>query len=282
MDAETKARYEAWKWKRIRQRLIIPGIGLLLLIVVILVIRSCSSHDEIPEVDTSDATVTRQPPPVALNYLDFDFTVYDEHAISMVREAELDDYLVLVNKVFRLPADFSPESLTAPQVLSVGGVNNTDRFLRLEATDALENLFAAAWSEAELTLWLSNGYRSYDTQMITHQHFVDLVGREEGEMISARPGHCEHQTGLAASVTAPSVGGYLIQELSATAEGAWLRDNAHRFGFIMRYPEGEESTTGFRYEPWSIRYVGTDVAAYIFENDIVLEQYVLPYTLSRP
>jgi LAS superfamily LD-carboxypeptidase LdcB len=200
----------------------------------------------------------------------------------MIREPELESYLILVNKVFRLPADFRPEELTAPQVLSVGGVNNTDHFMQPVATHALEEMFAAARNEEQLVLWLSSGYRSYETQIITHQHFVDLVGREEGEMISARPGHCEHQTGLAASITASSVGGYLIQELSATPEGTWLRENAHRFGFIIRYPENKEEITGFVYEPWRIRYVGTDVATYLFENEIVLEQYVLPYTLSQP
>jgi len=282
MDAETRERYEEWKKRRIIQRLVMPGVGLFLMLILgILLLRACSGGDEV--IENSSHSVVVRPPALSANYRDFDFTVYETDAIVLLsEEIDQESFIVLVNKVFRLPEDYSPSDLVVPAVLSVGGVNNSDHFLRTEAAVALESMFAAALSEDELTLWLSSGYRSHETQMMTHQHFVDLVGREEGEMISARPGHCEHQTGLAASVTAPSVGGYLIRGFSETVEGAWLRENAHRFGFIIRYPEGRELVTGFLYEPWSLRYVGIPVAAYVFENDLVLEQYVLPYVLSQP
>ena len=284
MDDKTKQRYETWKRKRIRQRIVLP-LAVLLGVVGLSVVwwlggfaQQTPSDDETENAPVAAVTM----PDFEPSYRDFDFTVYASNAIRQVEAADLTSQVILVNKVFQLPEAFSPEEMTVPQVLTVGGVNNTTRFLQPEASVALEAMFAAALQEDELTLWLSTGYLSYEMQVLVHQHFVELVGREEGEMISARPGHCEHQTGLAVSVTAASVGGYLIRELSETPEGAWLREHAHRFGFIMRYPDGKEALTGFLYEPWSLRYVGVEAATYIVENDLVLEQYVLPYTLSRP
>lgn len=285
MDAETRARYEAWMRRKIFRRLMIPGALLLaLLIVLILGLRSCGNNDEgvqeppySDETDTggdapSDQPVVRTQP----TYQDFDFSTYNEDAIVEVDEAWLNAYEVLVNKVFRLPEAFSPEDLVVPQVMAVWGHPNETQQMRGAAATALEGMFAVAREDAGLELWVVSGYRSFERQIERHQYFVDTYGREAAENMSARPGHSEHQTGLAMDVSAASVGALLTEDFSNVPEGVWLRENAHYFGFIIRYPYGRKALTGVGYEPWHIRYVGVEAATYIFENEIVLEQYVFP------
>ncbi|EAO56830.1 D-alanyl-D-alanine metallocarboxypeptidase [Bacillus thuringiensis serovar israelensis ATCC 35646] len=91
-------------------------------------------------------------------------------------------------------------------------------------------------------------------------------------MFSAKPGHSEHQTGLVMDVSAKSFDNKLEQEFEQTKEGKWLAKNAHKTGFIIRYPKGKEDVTGYEYEPWHIRYVG-DIATNLFEKGLTLEEY---------
>ena len=151
---------------------------------------------------------------------------------------------------------------------------NTTIHLKEVAAHAVEQMFQAAWDQEGLLLLARSGYRSYQIQAQVHERFVNELGREEAQRISARPGHSEHQTGLALDVTANSVGGQLVEAFSDTPEGTWLRQNAHLFGFIISYPEGREEDTGFVYEPWHIRYVGVKSATTIHENNWILAEYL--------
>lgn len=92
-------------------------------------------------------------------------------------------------------------------------------------------------------------------------------------LYSARPGQSEHQTGLAMDISAPSVQSALTTEVESTPEGQWLRENAHRYGFILRYPAGKEHITGYAYEPWHFRYVGRELAAFLKKKGLTLEEY---------
>lgn len=290
MDAETRARYEAWMWKKIFRRLIVPG-ALLLVVLIALIsgLRSCGSSsndgeesegrsyssetESSSELDapTDQSVASRQP-----TYQDFDFSIYDEDAIVEIEASWLNSYAVLVNKVFRLPEDFSPVDLDVPQVLAVWSHPNEVLRMRETAARALEEMFEEALEDEGLELWVVSGYRSFEGQGTKHQGFIDTYGREEAENMSARPGHSEHQTGLAIDISSASVGALLTEDFGAVPEGIWLRENAHYFGFIVRYPAGRQSLTGVNYEPWHLRYVGVEAATYIFENDIVLEQYIFP------
>ena len=89
-------------------------------------------------------------------------------------------------------------------------------------------------------------------------------------MCSAKPGHSEHQTGLSIDVEGSNLDYDLFAE---SKEFNWMKNNAHKYGFILRYPKGKEHITGFKYEPWHYRYVGKDVASYIYKNNITLEEY---------
>jgi len=294
MDAQTKARYHAWMMRRIIRRVVIPGVALLLILIgLIFSLRSCGREEDVEDDDVAcvvqgdggecldEQTPDEESVPVAssnrpLTYQDFDFTVYDASEIRIVDTTYLGSYLVLVNKVFQLPEDYSPHDLVVPSVLAVWGHENVSLQLRATAARAIEDLFEEAYESSGLELWAVSGYRSFEDQVTRHQFFVDTYGEEEAQQMSARAGHSEHQTGLAMDVSAASVGGMLTEEFSNAPEGVWLRENAHRFGFVIRYPYSRRGLTGINYEPWHLRYVGIEPATQLFNENMVLEQLVLP------
>lgn len=125
---------------------------------------------------------------------------------------------------------------------------------------SLNNLGDAA-KAAGLPLMLASGYRSYDTQVAVYANEVKTYGQAQADRESARPGYSEHQTGWAADL-APAAGNCVVEDCFAdTPEGKWLAAHAYEYGFVIRYPQGQEATTGYRYEPWHIRYVGKNLAA---------------------
>ena len=144
--------------------------------------------------------------------------------------------------------------------------------MRKEAAEKLEEMFAAA-REDGIELFAVSGYRSYQRQAQLFDIEVDKVGREAAELVVAYPGNSEHQSGLAMDISGRSVGFTLVEEFADTPEGQWLAENAHKYGFILRYPKGKENITGYKYEPWHFRYVGEEVAAIIYEKGITLEEY---------
>ncbi|MCL1949506.1 MAG: M15 family metallopeptidase [Turicibacter sp.] len=184
------------------------------------------------------------------------------------------DLLVLVNKSRQLSWDFQPADLRPINVLGNYNQPAYDLWMREDAATALEEMFQAAADEAGLLLWARSTYRSYFTQESIYHGMVLDKGVEEADRWSARPGHSEHQTGLALDISSASIGGALEQRFGDVPEGIWLRENAHRFGFIIRYPYGREAETGFAYEPWHVRFVGIDAASDIFENKWILEEYL--------
>ena len=103
---------------------------------------------------------------------------------------------------------------------------------------------------------------------------VFIEGEAAAGKYSAKPGQSEHQTGLAVDVSSESVDYLLSDDYGETKEGKWLAENAHRFGFIVRFPRGKEDITGYQYEPWHIRYVGLTAAKEIHAEGITLEEYL--------
>lgn len=183
-----------------------------------------------------------------------------------------DSIAVVVNKERSLPSDYRPDDLVEPNVPFSFAEKHDKRLLRKEAAEALERLFAQAEQEG-IQLYAVSGFRAYETQRSIYEWNVNQYGEEHANRFSAYPGTSEHQTGLAMDVSSASVGYQLEQQFGDTKEGQWLADNAHLFGFIIRYPEGKEHITGYAYEPWHLRYVGEWIAREVYENDITLEQY---------
>lgn len=181
---------------------------------------------------------------------------------------------VLVNKENDLPADYIPPDLVDVNIPFTFKEHAEKRMMRQEAASRLEELFAAG-KEQNIILYGVSGYRSYQTQKCLFASFVRRYGSEEkANQISARPGQSEHQTGLAMDVTSQSVNFGLEETFGDTPEYSWLMDNAHRFGFIIRYPKGKEYLTEYTYEPWHLRYVGQELATMLYEKNITYEEYL--------
>lgn len=229
-----------------------------------------SPEVKLPNDEVESTPIDNEPKEDEIDYLS-DTTYEDEEGKLIVKNT--DDILVLVNKRRNLPADYKPEDLVIPNVRFSFKEKLEKRYLRQEAAEALEELFAEAEKEG-IILFAVSGYRSFNTQKILFDNKVSKVGFEEANLLVAYPGQSEHQTGLAMDVSSQSVGFTLEEDFGQAKEGIWLKDNAHRFGFIIRYGKDNTDITGYSYEPWHIRYVGKDVANEIYEKNITLEEFL--------
>lgn len=183
-----------------------------------------------------------------------------------------DSMTVLVNKEFGLPEDYDPSDLVYPDVPFLFKEKIEKRKMRAEAAAALEELFAGAKKDGIYLAGVS-AYRSNATQKSLFERYVKKDGLEKAKTYSAEPGHSEHATGLAIDVSG-STGKCAAEScFGDTEEAKWLDQHATEYGFIIRYPEGKQSITGYKYEPWHLRYVGKEIAADIAERKITLEEY---------
>ncbi|OXM83306.1 M15 family metallopeptidase [Paenibacillus rigui] len=180
---------------------------------------------------------------------------------------------VLVNKQFALPSSYEPKDLVYPNVPFTFKEQLEKRKMRKEAAQALEKLFDGAKKDG-VSLAGVSAYRSYATQKTVYNNYVKKDGEEKARTYSAVPGHSEHETGLAIDVSG-SDGKCAAEDcFGNTKEASWLAKHAAEYGFIIRYLKGKESITGYQYEPWHIRYVGTQAAKEIADKGITLEEYM--------
>ena len=134
------------------------------------------------------------------------------------------------------------------------------------------HLFAEAKKE-KFNLIARSGYRSYQTQKALYNNNVASKGQAHADKYSAKPGKSEHQTGLSIDITCAAVNFQLTSGFGETKEGLWVKENAHKFGFIIRYPIGKESIVGYAYEPWHLRYLGVELSTKIFDSGLTMEEY---------
>lgn len=156
--------------------------------------------------------------------------------------------ILIANKSYALPSDYNPG-------------------IQPQARRALNEMIAAA-AEDNISLWIVSGFRSYQSQASIYDGYVNRDGVERADRYSARPGHSEHQTGLSFDLNS------LDQSFGETEEGRWIKDNCHKYGFIIRYPEGKENVTGYMYEPWHVRYLGKSTAQKVYDSGLCLEEYL--------
>lgn len=155
--------------------------------------------------------------------------------------------VLIVNKTYPLPADYNP------------GLDPT--------AQAAFNEMAAGAAAAGLSIQIVSGFRSYDTQKTLYNNYCNRDGKAEADRFSARPGHSEHQSGLAMDIN------YAGSSFDNTPEAKWLAENCWKYGFIIRYPKGKESITGYKYESWHVRYLGKEWAEKIYNSGLTLEEY---------
>ena len=176
-------------------------------------------------------------------------------ATAAVVEPTYIDGILIANKKYPLPQDFNP-----------GETKEARAAFEQMATDAKALGF---------DLVAFSGFRSYEYQTTLYNNYVNRDGKEAADRYSARPGHSEHQTGLAFDIGEKSREDlWLTAEFGETPAGKWLADNAHKYGFILRYPEGKEDVTGFMYESWHFRYLGVEKATDVKETGLTLEEYL--------
>ncbi len=168
---------------------------------------------------------------------------------------------VVVNKQRPLSyLKYVPKGLTTPPFKYPNTHNPYAVVLTKEAGIALVAMAKAMAVEGGGTLVASSGYRSYVTQQSVHSRQVARYGLKVGEALAARPGFSEHQTGLAVDVYAAGQDCRIYTCFANTKAGKWLANNAHRFGFVLRYQQNQAATTGYQFEPWHFRYVGPELA----------------------
>ena len=158
------------------------------------------------------------------------------------------DGILIANKTYPLPSTYNP------------GVDP-------QANTALQEMFNAAKTDG-LNLFVKSGFRSFSTQKSLYNNYVKRDGKAAADRYSARPGHSEHQTGLAFDINKSN------SSFAGTPEANWLAENCYKYGFIIRYPEGKEAITGYIYEPWHIRYLGIETATAVYESGLCLEEYL--------
>ena len=174
-------------------------------------------------------------------------------------------YDFIVNKNNKLTSDYVPYDLEVIDTkYSLEG-----KYLRKDAKIAFENMASDAKALGFNIICVS-AYRSYDYQEKLYNNYVKDKGFYYADMASARSGHSEHQTGLAIDVANSSLD---YDNFEDTKEFVWMKNNAYKYGFILRYPKAKFHITGFKYEPWHYRYVGEKIAKDIFDKNITLEEY---------
>ena len=160
------------------------------------------------------------------------------------------DGILIVNKTFSLPKTYGNKLTT-------------------ETKKAFNEMNGDA-KKLNLNLYISSGYRSYDTQNKAYNNYVKKDGVTKADTYSARAGHSEHQSGLAFDLNS------INSKFTNTKEGLWVNENCYKYGLIIRYPKGKEDITGYKYESWHLRYVGKDLASKLYNNGdwITLEEYL--------
>lgn len=192
---------------------------------------------------------------------------FDKNRLSTTDPASIWD---VTNKLRELqPASFAPADLVQVPV-----PHQNSPVLRQVAADALAALFSAAKTEGAGGLQLQSAYRSYALQVKVYSGYLAQLGAKTADAQSARPSFSEHQTGLAADISASPANCTLAECFGATPQGKWLATNSWRFGYLLRYPSDKTAVTGCIYEPWHFRYVGVELASEMHAKGVAtLEEF---------
>jgi len=207
--------------------------------------------DQVAELPESIQNIANQAQPKPV-------TIFDPPKYSI---DDADSIWVVVNKQRKVsPLKYQPTSLEFPEFSKPKVQNPFGLQLREEAAVATVELATAMFEAGKGTLILNSGHRTYKNQQGLYNRTRDTRGLAVAEKLSARPGHSEHQLGLAADFSVKGQGCVIMVCFGKTEAGMWLAENAHEYGFILRYPKGYKPVTGFQYEPWHFRYVGIELA----------------------
>lgn len=242
-----------------KKKLILLIAGLLILSLIYLILNKKAEAPGTPSNTSGDSSQNKD---VSLAAQDLSkYTIDLQESIFYI-----------VNKQRPVPASYVPANLLRPNIALVPGDSPEEQQLRSEAATAAEALFNDA-KKAGFNLVMASGYRSYQFQQTLYNGYVARDGEAAANRYSAKPGTSEHQTGLAFDITTSSRKCYLEICFADTSEGKWLKDNAYKYGFHLRYQKGKEDITGYQFEPWHFRYVGVDLAKKLYDSNQTMEEF---------
>lgn len=187
---------------------------------------------------------------------------------------------ILVNKDNPLPEDYE-----APKIIEIENPYYTPFIpgTKLQISSIVNNAFQLLKEDVKkqgYELWIDSGYRTRKYQEIVLQNYIKEMGEEAYKKV-ALPGTSEHESGLAIDCGVVIDGKYFDELPENAPITKWIHENCYKYGFILRYPKGKEEITGYKYEPWHLRYVGKELATYLKENNLTLEEYHLNRGISR-
>ena len=197
-----------------------------------------------------------------------DAKVYGEGSMTLESFNDIDCHGSFKAKII------PPEPKVIDGVTYVGDVLIVNKKISLPETHGsglskdLQAALQKMRSASGYSMPIISGYRSYIYQIDTFRRWCDLDGEEEASRYSARPGHSEHQSGLAADITS------IYQSYGDTKEGKWVAAHSYEYGLIIRYPEDKEHITGYMYEPWHLRYLGESTARLVHDSGLTLDEFL--------
>ena len=211
----------------------------------------------------------------SINIVNYPFILSTNQVETQYTLADPDDITNLIKPGFNFPSDYEPSDLVVPNIPNAP--DNKDNLLRKEAAKALEEMTAAAKKD-NMHLVLNSAYRSFQEQTNVYNEYEEKYGGLYASQYVAKPGTSEHQSGLGADLTSQSVldGERLV--FGDTVEYDWVLENAHKYGFVVRFLDETAHITGIAHEPWHIRYLG-DLATDVYESGYTYEEYCLYHSL---
>lgn len=184
---------------------------------------------------------------------------------------------LLIKKGFSISKDYVPEDLVEVNIPTATKNNQ----MRSDAAKALETMYEDAKKEG-LILAVNSAYRSYEEQQKIYDEYFRIYDEVTAASLVAVPGTSEHQLGLSVDLTSQSVMDGQYGVFGSTPEYQWVIKNAHKYGFILRYPSDKIDITGIANEPWHYRYVGVELATQLYEEGLTLEEYTLQNGFDYP
>lgn len=181
-----------------------------------------------------------------------------------------DGFLIIVNKFYHLDKSYERTDLQNIN-LAYAYANNSAAEIVIEKFKQMRDDIE---EEMNVHLMVNSSYRSYEDQEEIYNEFKK-VSLKYADSYAARPGYSEHQTGLAIDIT--SLEHPTANEFKESEEYKWLKENCHKYGFVLRYPEGKEHITGYSTESWHFRYVGEEAATQIYKENITFDEYYAYY-----
>lgn len=220
-----------------------------LLLLCIFILTACNASPDNESIDSNNSAQQKTKKSEQRKKVD-----YNMHKKTIKNGITYIDDILIVNKSFALPKNYAPGEIP-------------------EAKHAIDQLVAEGNNNG-LSLVIRSAFRSYETQTNLYNNYVARDGQKKADTYSAKPGHSEHQTGLAYDLGNISGNNDFLETFEDTAEGKWIKAHAHEYGFIIRYPKDKSHITGYQYEPWHLRYVGKEAAGKIYDSGLTLEEYL--------